>query len=68
MKLHRSQKKVALREAMRGRVPDEILDAPKRGFQPPLADWLRGDLRELARDVLLDPVARERGYFRPDRG
>jgi len=65
MKLRRSQKKVALREAMRGRVPDEILDAPKRGFQPPLADWLRGDLRELARDALLDPVARERGYFRP---
>ncbi len=48
MKLRRSQKKVALREAMRGRLPDEVLDAPKRGFQPPLAGWLRGELREMA--------------------
>ena len=65
MKLRRSQKKVVLREAMRGRVPDQILDAPKRGFQPPVADWLRGELREMANDVLLDPLARGRGYFRP---
>jgi asparagine synthase (glutamine-hydrolysing) len=62
-KLHRSSKKVALRDAMRGSVPDQILDAPKRGFQPPLADWLRSDLRELTGDVLLDSVARARGYF-----
>ena len=48
-------------------MPDEILDAPKRGFQPPLADWLRGELRGYARDVLLDPVARARGQLRPER-
>jgi asparagine synthase (glutamine-hydrolysing) len=65
MKVRRSQKKVALRDAMRGCVPDAILDAPKRGFQPPMADWLRGELREQARDVLLDSVARSRGYFQP---
>jgi asparagine synthase (glutamine-hydrolysing) len=64
LKLRRSHKKVALREAMRGIVPDAVLDAPKRGFQPPLAVWLRGELRELTTDVLLDPVARGRGYFR----
>lgn len=58
---------MALRHAMRGTVPDEILDAPKRGFQPPLAAWFRGDLRRYAREVLLDPVAESRGYFRPDR-
>jgi asparagine synthase (glutamine-hydrolysing) len=64
-KLRGSQKKVALRDAMRGIVPDQILDAPKRGFQPPLAQWLREDLRELASDILLDSTARGRGYFRP---
>ena len=64
LKLHRGVKKVALREAMRGCVPDAILDAPKRGFQPPLADWLRGDLRELASDLLLDDTARARGFLR----
>jgi asparagine synthase (glutamine-hydrolysing) len=58
--------KVALRGALRGWVPDEILDAPKRGFRLPLADWFRGELRELASDVLLDRRALDRGYFRED--
>jgi asparagine synthase (glutamine-hydrolysing) len=51
---------------MRGWLPDEILDAPKRGFQPPIADWLRRDLDHHARDLLLDPTARTRAYFRAD--
>jgi asparagine synthase (glutamine-hydrolysing) len=66
-KIRGREKKVVFRRALRGWVPDEILDAPKRGFQPPLAEWLRGDLGAFARDVLLDPVARERGHFRTDR-
>ena len=40
------EKKVALRAALRGWVPDEVLDAPKRGFRVPLAEWFRGELRE----------------------
>ena len=55
--------KVGLKEAVRGWVPDEILDAPKRGFRLPIHDWLRADLRDYARDVLLDPVAIQRGHF-----
>ncbi len=66
LKIHGREKKVALRGAMRGIVPDEILDAPKRGFQPPVAAWLRTDLRAYAHDILLDPRARERGYFRTE--
>jgi asparagine synthase (glutamine-hydrolysing) len=65
LKIARGEKKVALRRAMRGWLPDAILDAPKRGFQPPIASWLRDDLRELATDVLLDATATTRGYFRP---
>ncbi len=33
------------------------------GFAVPLRDWLAGPLRELPRDVLLDPVATGRGMF-----
>lgn len=66
-KIRGREKKVVFRRALRGWVPDEILDAPKRGFHPPLADWLRGALGGFAREVLLDPTARERGHFRPDR-
>jgi asparagine synthase (glutamine-hydrolysing) len=66
-KIQGKQKKVIFRRALRGLVPDEILDAPKRGFHPPLADWLRGELGGFAREVLLDRTARERGHLRPDR-
>jgi asparagine synthase (glutamine-hydrolysing) len=55
--------KVGLKAAARGWVPDEILDAPKRGFRLPIHDWLRGELRDYARDVLLDPAAIARGHF-----
>jgi asparagine synthase (glutamine-hydrolysing) len=66
LKVTRTKQKVALRSAMRGIVPDAILDAPKRGFQPPVAEWFRGELREYGREVLLDPVTLNRGYFRSE--
>jgi asparagine synthase (glutamine-hydrolysing) len=37
----------------------------KSGFGVPLAAWFRGELRPLARDLLLDEPARSRGWFRP---
>jgi asparagine synthase (glutamine-hydrolysing) len=33
------------------------------GFGMPVAEWFRGDLREIARDVLLDRRTLARGYF-----
>jgi asparagine synthase (glutamine-hydrolysing) len=48
-------------------VPGPILRRRKRGFGLPLKRWLREDLRELTRDVLLDRTARERGLFNPAR-
>ena len=55
--------KVALKAAVRGWIPDEILDAPKRGFRLPIHDWLRADLRDYSRDVLLDPAAIDPSHF-----
>jgi asparagine synthase (glutamine-hydrolysing) len=28
--------------------------------------WFRGELRDMARDTLLDSTARQRGWFRPE--
>jgi asparagine synthase (glutamine-hydrolysing) len=53
------KKKWLLRRAYRGRLPAEILDGPKRGFAVPIGAWLRGELREWARETLLDREARE---------
>jgi asparagine synthase (glutamine-hydrolysing) len=46
------KKKILLRAAYRGVLPDEILDRPKLGFGAPIGEWLRGPLREFARDVM----------------
>jgi asparagine synthase (glutamine-hydrolysing) len=59
-KVHGTQKKVVLRNAMRGRVPDEILDGPKTGFGVPYEEWLRGSLHNFARAALLDAQFVER--------
>jgi asparagine synthase (glutamine-hydrolysing) len=63
-KLAGTSGKRLLKSALRGRLPDEILDRPKMGFGVPLAHWFRNDLRELPTDVLLDPRSLDRGYFR----
>jgi len=49
------QKKIVLREAQRGRVPDAILDGPKTGFGVPFEYWIRQPLHGFARDLLLAP-------------
>ncbi len=57
------RKKILLRAAYRGIVPDQILDRPKLGFGAPIAQWLDGPLKEFANDhftcPLLDRVPRE---------
>lgn len=54
-KVRRGQKKRLLRAALRGLLPDEILDGPKTGFGVPYAHWLREPLYDYLRSVLLDP-------------
>src|SRR5207249_1050647 len=49
--------KIALRRALKGVIPDAVLQRPKRGFQVPLAEWFRGPLRGILRDRCLDPGA-----------
>jgi asparagine synthase (glutamine-hydrolysing) len=59
-----AQRKIALRRALRGWVPDAVLDGRKQGFQLPVARWLRTDLAPFARDILLDRRSAERGWTR----
>ncbi|HXJ69179.1 MAG TPA: asparagine synthase (glutamine-hydrolyzing) [Verrucomicrobiae bacterium] len=65
MKLQGGRTKVALKRALRGVLPDDVLDRRKMGFNAPLDRWLRRELKELSYDLLLSLRARSRGYFQP---
>jgi asparagine synthase (glutamine-hydrolysing) len=63
MKVRLGQKKYILRRALRGIVPDDILDAPKVGFGVPYSHWLRAPLADYMKSVLLDPQILAWGIF-----
>jgi len=52
------------KEALEPWLPQSILGRGKMGFTVPLREWFRGELRELPREVLLDPRSLQRGLFR----
>lgn len=62
-KVRNGQKKVVLRAALRGIVPDATLDRPKMGLDVPIGDWLRTSLSEYAKSVLFDGATRNLGIF-----
>jgi asparagine synthase (glutamine-hydrolysing) len=53
------------REVIRPWVPAEVLERPKRGFGVPLRRWFQEQLIGWARDILVDPRSRQRGWTRP---
>jgi asparagine synthase (glutamine-hydrolysing) len=65
LRLRRGTTKYIFRRALRGIVPDAVIDRPKRGFAIPLGRWFRGQLREFVRDLLLSETSRSRRIFQP---
>jgi asparagine synthase (glutamine-hydrolysing) len=65
-KLRRGSGKYLLKLAARGKIPDEIIDRPKKGFGIPLAAWLRGPLRDRIAEVVARSPALDRGIMDGD--
>jgi asparagine synthase (glutamine-hydrolysing) len=65
LKLRGGESKHLLKSALRGILPDAIIDRPKMGFGVPLGSWLRGSLKEMLFDTVLSDRALTRGYFKP---
>jgi len=66
LKFRRGRGKRILLEAFADLLPKPIRRRPKMGFGVPLDHWFRNELKEFAREVLLDRQTRQRGFFRPE--
>lgn len=66
-KLRSGRRKHILKKlAERLGIPAELLHRRKQGFQLPLVEWMRNDVKDQFLRVLLEPRTLQRGYFRPE--
>lgn len=63
-KLEAGRSKLVLKHALRGLLPEAVLERRKQGFTPPDESWYRQH-PEFIRKLILSPRARDRGYFEP---
>ena len=65
LKLRRFDTKHLLKRALADVLPDGIATRPKKGFGIPVAEWIKGELREAVQDELSAERLRRQGLFRP---
>ena len=62
-KIRNGVTKWLLREVLYKHVPKDLIERPKMGFAVPLAEWLRGPLREWAELLLDKRRLQNEGFF-----
>ncbi len=62
-KIRNGESKWILRELLYKYVPKDLIERPKMGFAVPLAQWLRGPLRDWAEVLLDERRLQNEGYF-----
>ena len=65
-KLRRLKTKYILKKAVRDMLPSFVTRRSKKGFGVPVAEWLKFNLRPLARDLLSPERVRRAGVFNPE--
>jgi len=63
LKLRGTSGKYLLKETLRGKLPDAIIDRPKSGFDIPAHAWFRGILRPLLYETLTRQAVTATGIF-----
>lgn len=63
LKLKGNTTKFFFKDAMRGILPDNIIDRRKEGFSIPIKNWLKTDLKDLMMEYLSEKRLKESGIF-----
>jgi asparagine synthase (glutamine-hydrolysing) len=63
MKIEGNTGKSPLRQLLYKYVPRRLVDRPKRGFAVPVGEWLRGQMRPWAEELISESRLRNDGYF-----
>jgi asparagine synthase (glutamine-hydrolysing) len=66
LKIKNNQGKWLLRQVLHRYVPHELMDRPKQGFDIPVAQWLRGPLRDWGESLLDRGRLEQEGFLQAD--
>jgi len=58
--------KYLIKQLLKDKIPNEIIDKPKLGLNPPMGIWLKGDLKEFMDIYLSAESIKKRGLFNYD--
>ena len=62
-KVHGKTTKYILKKTLSGVIPEELIHRKKAGFPVPYGKWLRNEMYDFSKEILLDDRATRRGYF-----
>src|SRR3989338_2682576 len=65
IKMYNNELKSLTKDFMRDKLPQELYNAPKRGFPTPIVKWFKNDLSDYIKGILLDTITLKRGIFNP---
>jgi len=65
-KVRNGEAKYLLKKAVKGLIPDEIINRKKMGFGAPMSQWLRGEFGEEAESLILRSKLLQRPGFKRD--
>jgi asparagine synthase (glutamine-hydrolysing) len=66
LKIKNGQCKWILKQAVRGLIPDGVIERPKEGFVLPVDSWLLADMRPFVEEVLAPSRLAVHGLIRPE--
>ena len=65
LKLRNNDGKWILKQILNQYIPKNLTERPKIGFSIPLANWLRGPLKDWAENLLNEKKLQQEGFFNP---